>query len=137
METCTVRYPIALLAFSIGLTVIGGIAFILAAQGKGHWTFGEAVLWSVFGAMFALYFGTYRTVFTLAGVEQTGLLRRVQSYSYSEIQSVSIGKGKSTNAITMTFVDGHKMTVYGSEKQLMKAQWLLSRKLPHLTSGTV
>ena len=81
-----------------------------------------------------LHIGTYRTVFTVSGV-QFRFLRRMQSYSYSDVQSVGIGKGRSANAITMAFTDGHKMTVNGSEKQLIKARLLLSDKLPHLGRG--
>lgn len=104
----------------------------MAAKGRGHWTPWAAALWIAVGAINVLYISTYRTVFTVSGVQQFRFLRRMQSYSYSYVQSVGIGNGKSANAITIAFTDGQEMTVYGPEKQLIKARLLLSDKLPHL-----
>jgi hypothetical protein len=106
------------------------MGFVMASHGRGHWTLGIAAVWISLGAINVLYMGKYRTVFTASGVQQTRFLRRMQSYSYSDIENVGIGKGRSPNAITMTFTDGRKMTVYGSKKQLIKAQLLLSDKVP-------
>lgn len=89
-----------------------------------------AASWSALGVINVLYVATYRTAFTASGVQQWGLLRPNLSYPYSDVRSVRIGKGKSANAITITFADGRKMTVYGPEKQLINAQSILSNRLP-------
>jgi hypothetical protein len=104
----------------------------MAAEGRGRWSPAIAAIWLALGVVNVLYIGTYRTVFTASGVQQARFLRRMRTYSYSDVQSVRIGKGKSANAITMAFTDGRKMTVYGPEKQLIKAQLLLSDRVPRV-----
>jgi hypothetical protein len=132
MQTCTVRNSTGSVIFAAWPIVIGCIGFAMAVQGRGHWKLWMAATWAALGVINVFYIAAYRTVFTVSGMQQSGLLRRMRSYSYSDVQSVGIGKGMSANAITMTFADGHKMTVYGSEKQLINAQSVLSNKLPHL-----
>jgi hypothetical protein len=132
MQTCTVRNPTTALAFSGFFVVIGCIGFLMATQRRGHWTFATAALFVAFGVVSALYTARYQTVFGGDAVTQVRFLRRTCVYAYSDVVHIAIGRGKSANAMTLTFSDGREMAVYGAEKQLMKAQLFLARKLPHL-----
>ncbi len=92
----------------------------------------HVVLWALLTLFAALYFGRYSTTFNDTCVQQKRFVSRTQTRPYSEIAGIAVGQGKSANAITIRFVDGRTMTVYGDDKQLIRAQLVLRKRVPEL-----
>lgn len=137
MATCAVRYPKPAVLINGGIPIIFAvIGFAMAVQHRGHWQYWEVAVLVVWGVLAIVGMSRYQTRFTSDAVEQRRFLRQTERHSYSEVEHVGVGRGKSANALTLTFRGGKQMRIYGSESQLIRAREVLHQHLQHLPKRT-
>ncbi len=122
-------YPRFFLWMPIVCLFFAASGLVSVVRGTSHGTF-SIVLLAVFGVVLLLYVLSLQTVFTRDGIEQRSWNGRITRFGYLDIQTVEMG-GSHGLALFISDTTGRRINVYGTISQLVVAQDLLRRRVPH------
>jgi len=124
-----VRYPRFFLWMPMLFLFISVSGLVNVVRGTYHGTINIAIV-AVVGVFSLLHFLFYQTVFTPDGIEQRSWHGRTIKFGYLDIQQVELG-GRNGFALLISDNTGRRIKVYGAINQLVIAQDILRRRVPH------